>query len=85
MNNKKVKEKTIRFKDYPEFRPNLTPRKIFLLGSFGGTYWRPIYSITNKKNYENVHLQYPKSWWKDIPSENLISPWDKYQKKINYA
>ena len=32
MNNKKVKEKTIRFKDYPEFRPNLTPRKILLLG-----------------------------------------------------
>ncbi len=28
------------FKDYPEFKPNLTPKDIFKSGSFGGTYWR---------------------------------------------
>ena len=28
------------FKDYPEFKPNLSPREMFKLGSFGGTYWR---------------------------------------------
>ena len=38
------------FKDYPEFRPNLTPREIIKLGSFGGTYWRPIYSSVVNKN-----------------------------------
>ena len=32
------------FSDHPEFRPNLSPRQIFKLGSFGGTYWRPIKS-----------------------------------------
>ena len=32
------------FEDHPEFRPNLSPRQIFKLGSFGGTYWRPIKS-----------------------------------------
>ena len=37
------------FKDYPDFRPNLTPREMFKLGSFGGTYWRPIYSSVTKK------------------------------------
>lgn len=26
----------IYFNDYPDFRPNLTPRIIFKLGSFGG-------------------------------------------------
>ena len=31
-----------------DFKPNLSPRQMFKLGSFGGTYWRPIYSnITN--------------------------------------
>ena len=65
--------KIIRFKDFPEFTPNLTPRQIFLLGSFGGTYWRPITSrITNKK-YRNEHKKYPKSWWKDIDIDNLTS------------
>ena len=34
----------IHFEDHPEFRPNLSPRQIFKLGSFGGTYWRPIKS-----------------------------------------
>lgn len=31
--------KNIHFKDYPDFTPNLTPKEIFKLGSFGGTYF----------------------------------------------
>ena len=45
------KIKVYEFKDFPEFRPNLSPREIFLLGSFGGTYWRPIDSSVKNKNY----------------------------------
>lgn len=41
-----------------EFKPNLTPYQIFKNGSFGGTYWRPIYSNVTKKKYSNVHKQY---------------------------
>ena len=70
---RKNTNKTIYFKDHPDFTPNLTPIQIFRLGSFGGTYWRPIYSKTNKRNYKNVHKKYPKSWWKNIPEENLSS------------
>ena len=46
------------FPDYPEFKPNLTPHEIFAMGSFGGTYWRPIYSSITKKYYKNIHLHY---------------------------
>ena len=63
--------KTLSFKDYPDFRPNLTPRDIFEMGSFGGTYWRPIYSSITKKKYKNIHKKYPTSWWKGIPEESL--------------
>ena len=66
-----------------EFTPNLTPRQMFQMGSFGGTYWRPIYSSLNKKNYKNVHLQYPSEWWKDIKDEYLITEWENYNAKIN--
>lgn len=62
------------YKDYPEFRPNLTPRQIFKLGSFGGTYWRPIYSSITKKKYKNKHKKFPKSWWKNISEDYLVSP-----------
>ena len=37
--SKVIKPKIIHFDDYPDFTPNLTPEKIFRLGSFGGTYW----------------------------------------------
>ena len=51
----KNKNGEVIFKDYPDFKPNLTPREIFLMGSFGGTYWRPIYSCVTNKNYKNKH------------------------------
>ena len=38
------------FSDYPDFQPNLSPKEIFHLGSFGGTYWRPIYSSVTGQN-----------------------------------
>lgn len=84
-NNKTVKKRSgkIYFDDYPDFRPNLSPRQMFKLGSFGGTYWRPIYSGINKREYKNVHKRYPKSWWEGIPEENLSSP-DYDTKKNKY-
>ena len=82
---KPVKAKKIKgryhFSDFPDFTPNLSPRDIFKLGSFGGTYWRPIYSTVTKKKYKNIHKKYPKSWWKGIPEEHLSG--SKYNKKIN--
>ena len=71
------------FKDYPDFKPNLTPKEIFKSGSFGGTYWRPIHSTITNKNYKNIHLKYPKSWWKNIPENWLITPYENYDKSIN--
>ena len=69
------------FSDYPDFQPNLSPREMFKLGSFGGTYWRPIKSKYFKEKLTNKHKKYPKSWWKDIPEHWLSS--SKYDKKLN--
>ena len=71
------------FKDYPHFKPNRSPREMFLKGSFGGTYWRPIYSSVTGKHYKNQHEKYPKSWWKGIPESWLTTEWDDYDKTIN--
>jgi len=67
---------TYRFKDFPDFKPNLSPREIFKLGSFGGTYWRPINSVTG--NIKNYHLKYD---LKNIPLNYLTNV--KYDIKIN--
>ena len=71
------------FSDYPDFKPNLSPKDMFSDGSFGGTYWRPIYSSITKKNYKNQHLKYPKSWWSGLPDHHMTSKWDDYDKNIN--
>jgi len=83
MTPKKNSNGEIIFSDYVDFRPNLTPREIFKLGSFGGTYWRPIYSKVTKKNYKMRHIKYPKSWWQDIPDNLLVTLWDEYDIKLN--
>tara|TARA_Y100000996_G_C22211321_1_gene515529 strand:+ start:44 stop:607 length:564 start_codon:yes stop_codon:yes gene_type:complete len=82
MSSKKING-SYRFLDYPTFRPNLSPREIFKNGSFGGTYWRPIYSTIVKKNLKNQHLKYPKNWWKGIPTNYLINTWNNYDISIN--
>ena len=69
------------FKDYPNFRPNLTPAEIFELGSFGGTYWRPIHSSVTGQEYENKHKKH--HYLKNIPDNKMTVDFDKYDPKIN--
>lgn len=80
---KKNSNGEIEFSDYPNFRPNLTPRQIFKKGSFGGTYWRAIQSNVTGESYENQHKKYPRKWWENIPEDALSRPWDEYDKTIN--
>ena len=66
------------------FKPNLTPYQVLKMGSFGGTYWRPIYSgetdkSLKKQKLENQHLKY--NW--DLPDEILTKPYGEYDKNIN--
>ena len=74
----KKKNGKLYFKDYPEFEPDLTPKEIFQLGSFGGTYWRPIYSNVTKKHYKNQHKKFPKHWWENLSEDKLTSKWEDY-------
>jgi len=68
------------FPDYPDFKPSYTPKQIFELGSFGGTYFRPIYSSITKKNYKNQHTKH--EFLLHIDEKLLISPiYDKNKNK----
>ena len=72
------------FKDHPDFKPNLSPHEILKMGAFGGTYFRPIYSSVTKKHYksEDVIKEYPKSWFKGIDIDKMVTS-SKYDKKVN--
>ena len=51
------------FADHPELRPNLTPAQVLQLGSFGGTYFRPIDSGTTGKRESDAWKEFPKEWF----------------------
>lgn len=80
---KRNSDKTYFFKDHPEFDPNLSPSEIFHLGSFGGTYWRPIYSRVTKKHYKDQHKKYPPSWWRGLSENQLTNSWGNYDVSLN--
>ncbi len=70
----------ILFSDWPDFRPNMTPREIFSEGSFGGTYWRPIFSSVVSRRLSNQHLEF-EGWWEGIDQGLLTS--ESYDKNVN--
>jgi hypothetical protein len=70
------------FKDYPEFKPNLTPSQIFKLGSFGGSYWRPIHSSVLHKDISGHHNKF--SFLKGISKDKLVGNGKEFgDKSIN--
>lgn len=78
---KQVKFKNVHsslLKRYPEFKPNLTPKQIFLLGSFHdqGGYWRPISSVFFKGKLHDVYKKYTKKGkcLEGVPKHLLITP-----------
>jgi hypothetical protein len=68
----------IHFSDYSDFKPNLSPQDVLQMGSFGGTYYRPIYSQVVEEQLNNQHKEYPDSWFKDldIPKQITSSIYD---------
>lgn len=70
---KKNRYNEVIFDDFPEFRPNLTPKEVLQAGSFGGTYFRPIISGITGKSYKNVWKEFPSNWFVGLNIEEYIT------------
>lgn len=55
------------FSCHEEFRPNLSPKQIIRMGSFGGTYFRPIKSSVTGKSYRDVWKEFPDGERREFP------------------
>jgi len=84
---KKDKHGKLVFPDFPDFKPNLTPKEVMQMGSFGGTYFRPIYSSVTKEKYKDQWKEFPADWFaglniaKQVASPNYNNSVNKYQVK----
>ena len=70
------------FPDFPNFRPNLTPKEVLQMGSFGGTYFRPITSSVTKQSYKDVWEELPSDWLKGLNIKTQVAS-SNYSKSIN--
>lgn len=70
------------FDDYPYFTPNLTPKEILQMGSFGGTYFRPITSKVTGESYKDVWKELPPDWLEGLDIKTQIAS-PKYNKSLN--
>ena len=80
---KKTKKKHNHRND-KDFKPNLSPKQVIQMGSFGGTYFRDIYSSVTNKHYKGktVIKKYPKSWFQKVDIDKYVTS-SKYDKNIN--
>ena len=60
-----------------DFKPNLTPKEIIHLGSFGGTYFD-----TDNGKIDIDYREFPSDWFKDLPDSYYKSK--LYNKNINF-
>jgi hypothetical protein len=70
----------MKFEDYPDFKPDLTPKQMFEYGILGGSYFRNIKSHITNKTYKSSDIKKFK-FLKNIDKNKLIS--QSYNKEIN--
>jgi hypothetical protein len=71
--------KTLNFRDYPDFKPNITPLEMFKIGIMGGSYFRPIQSPVTKIKYKQRYDKYP--FLKQLPKDKYAL--ETYDKNAN--
>lgn len=73
----------LKFDDYPQFRPNKTPKEILQAGSFGGGYFRPIKSSVTGEKHKDCWNEFPAEWFEGlkVPLSVANPTYDKSRNK----
>ncbi|KAI1306569.1 hypothetical protein F5Y03DRAFT_384058 [Xylaria venustula] len=70
------------FDSHPLFTPNKSPEAIIREGSFGGSYWRPLYSRHLRTTISGDWEELPESWTDGLSVERYLTS-DTYDADVN--
>lgn len=72
------------FPDFPDFKPNLSPKQVLQAGAFGGTYFRDISSAVTGIHYKGKEVikELPADWLSCLQVDKMVTSQD-YFKTIN--
>lgn len=70
------------FESHPDFHPNKSPEQIIREGSFGGTYWRPLFSKRLGIIVRDDWKELPASWTHGLNVDEYLTS-DTYNPEIN--
>ncbi|KAI3320387.1 hypothetical protein HD806DRAFT_230812 [Xylariaceae sp. AK1471] len=70
------------FESHPSFTPNKSPEAIIREGSFGGSYWRPLYSKRLRTTISKDWLELPESWTTGLSVERFLTA-GAYDPEVN--
>ncbi|KAI0829496.1 hypothetical protein F5Y06DRAFT_302098 [Hypoxylon sp. FL0890] len=70
------------FESHPIFTPNKSPEDIIREGSFGGTYWRPLYSRHLRTTISDDWRELPASWISGLDVQKYLTS-ETYDPEIN--
>ncbi|KAI0145763.1 hypothetical protein F4776DRAFT_660642 [Hypoxylon sp. NC0597] len=70
------------FESHPLFTPNKSPEDIIREGSFGGTYWRPLYSRRLRVTISDDWRELPTSWTSGLDIQKYLTN-ETYNPEIN--
>jgi hypothetical protein len=73
---------TFHFADYEDFLPNKSPEEMIGEGSFGGSYFRPIYSAYLNITIEEDWRELPASWLEGLNVETYLTN-STYNPEVN--
>jgi hypothetical protein len=74
---------SLHFGDHPDFQPNLTPAEVLRAGSFGGGYFRPIFSSVTGTQYSRVSEELPEDWINGLDIETHIASETNRARSVN--
>ncbi|RYP26054.1 hypothetical protein DL768_011864 [Monosporascus sp. mg162] len=75
-------EGTYHFASHPSFTPNKSPEAIIREGSFGGSYWRPLYSKKLHMTISGDWRELPGSWTSGLSVPGYLTS-ETYNPEVN--